>query len=88
MVNWLGNSIWFIKHTFANYNAKKLQEYSEEEVSEQSNYQGFLVENINGIFGIKMAGVENIVLNQWEVLFSNVLKAFKKKNILRIPFML
>ncbi|MEL4028784.1 peptidase domain-containing ABC transporter [Caldifermentibacillus hisashii] len=58
---------------------KKLQEYSEEEVSEQSNYQGFLVENINGIFGIKMAGVENIVLNQWEVLFSNVLKAFKKK---------
>ncbi|MGY0693959.1 peptidase domain-containing ABC transporter [Virgibacillus sp. FSP13] len=57
----------------------KLKKRAEEELSEQSEFQGVQVETIYGIFGIKMAGVENKIYQQWEQLFKNALSAFKKK---------
>lgn len=56
-----------------------IKQRSEEELSEQAKFQDAQVETLYGIFGIKMAGVERQVFNQWERLLKNLLSAFKKK---------
>jgi len=59
------------------FTQKGLKQRAEEELSEQSNFQSVQVETIYGIFGVKMAGVENEVYNQWKNSFRKVLYAFK-----------
>lgn len=62
-------------------NTRLLKNLSDKLISEQSNVQSYLSENIFGISDVKMMGLESFIYENWKEKFVAQLKTTEKKSI-------
>ncbi|RDU24648.1 peptidase domain-containing ABC transporter [Anaerosacchariphilus polymeriproducens] len=60
-----------------------LMEANQNEIVEDTRLQGVQVEAVYSAFGIKIAGMENEVLESWTKRYKKSLAAYKKKNMIK-----
>ncbi len=60
-----------------------LMEANQNEIVEDTRLQGVQVEAVYSAFGIKIAGMENEILENWTQRYKRTLSAYKKKNMIK-----
>lgn len=65
---------------FINKMKPALMAVNQNELVEETRLQGVQVEAIYSAFGIKIAGMENDILNNWDERYSRAVSAYKKKS--------
>jgi ABC-type bacteriocin/lantibiotic exporter with double-glycine peptidase domain len=61
------------------FSRPKIAEANQKEIMKHSAVQGTQAEILYGIFGIKTAGVEDVMYNKWSSQFNELITAYKKK---------